>query len=178
MNAPRQTKHLLERRHAEVIGWLIEGKTVGEVAKLVSTKRQQVSSQAVCAFRKRHAAELGPLVAEVEKQITDYAIASKVNRIKAMDQRWHLLESVRQARAKGETGEETGLVVRQYKALGSGKFMQVVEEWKIDPALLAAMAELERDAAEELGQLNKDGEKATAVATVVNIIRNAPSLGV
>lgn len=178
MNAPRQTKHLLERKRAEVIGWLVEGKPVGEIAKLVSTKKQQVTSQAVCAFRKRHIAEITPIVAEIEKQITDYSIANVVNRIRDAQLRRDLLARVQELRAFGETGMETGIVAKSYRSIGSGPFAQVVEEFKVDTAFLAEWRANEEHVAAQLGQLNKDGEKATAVATVVNIIRNAPSLGV
>ena len=66
---------------AKAISYILEGLSDAEVAAALSDKRISVTRQAVHAFRKRHADELAPAVAEVERQITDYAIAQKVNRI-------------------------------------------------------------------------------------------------
>ena len=161
MNEPRQTKHLLERRKAEVIGWLVEGKPVGEIAKLVSTKKQQVTSQAVCAFRKRHLAEIAPVVAEIEKQITDYAIANVVNRVRDAQLRRDLLARVQELRAAGGDGMETGIVAKSYKSIGSGPFAQVVEEYRVDTAFLAEWRANEEHVASQLDQLPR-GTKAGA----------------
>ena len=151
MTAPRLTKRrtVLERHRAEVIGLTLDH-TDSQVARFY-----QVSREAVGAFRQRHADEIAEARALVDAAVLGRTIAEKAARIEAKDQRWHLLEDVRQARAAGGTGMETGLVVRQYKALGSGKSMQVVEEYAIDTGMLAALDRLEHSAAEELAQLPK-----------------------
>ena len=138
-----------------IFALVLEGKSDAEIAEALATPKRKLTRQAITAFRHRHEAELTPIVAEVERQVTDFAIAQKVNRIAAKELRWSLLEEVRRHRAAGGHGMETGLVVRQYKALGSGKNMQIVEEYKIDPELLAALDRVEHGAAEELAQLPK-----------------------
>ena len=150
MTAARLTKRrtVLERHRAEVISLVMEGRTDAQVARFY-----QVSREAVSRFRERHADELTAIQLKVDQQIEDYAIAQKVNRIAAKDFRWRLLEEVRRQRSQDGTGIDTGLVVRQYKALGSGKNMQIVEEFKVDDGLLAALERAEHGAAEELAQL-------------------------
>ncbi len=150
MTTARLTKRRtsLEKHKAEVIAFLLTGWIPARIAEKYSVSREAVSK-----FIQRHADELTALQTVVDKQVTDYAIAHKVNRIVAKDQRWQLLEQVRQARAKGDQGMETGLVVRTYKALGSGDNMTIVEEFKIDDGLLSAMDRLEHMTAEELAQL-------------------------
>ena len=115
----------------------------------------KVSRPSVHGFQRRHSEEIQVARLRILGETTDYAISNKVLRIAAKDARWQLLEAVRAARAKGETGEETGLVVRQYKIIGQGKSMRMVEEWKIDDGLLAALERTETSAANELGQLPK-----------------------
>ncbi len=149
MTQPRATKRrtTLEKHRDDVLAFIVDGKTDREIAAHFNVNRSSV-----WRFYDRHQEEIDALSLEVLRQVTDYAIADKVKRIAAKDFRWGLLEQVRQARSKGETGEATGLVVRQYKGLGSGDNFQVVEEWKLDDGLLSAMENLETSAADELGQ--------------------------
>ena len=148
----------LEKHQDEVIALLLTGSHAVDIAKKYKVHRASVSK-----FIKRHALELAALNEKVAQQVEDYAIAHQVNRIIAKDGRWQLLEKVRQARANGEQGIETGLVVKRYKLIGYGKDAQVVEEYEIDTGLLAAMDRLERGAAEELDQLPKAGKGDTNV---------------
>ena len=161
---------MLERPkvRAQVLDWLINGKGPKEIAELVSTPARPVTQQAVCAFRKRHQAEIAPIVAEVERQIEDYAIARKVNRIADAQLRRDLLDQVRSARASGGTGMETGIVARQYKSIGEGG---VVEEYKVDTAMLAEWRANDKQVAEELAQLPRpDTNIYTAPTYVLQII--------
>lgn len=143
----------LEKHQDEVIALLLTGTRPIDVAA-----KYKVARSSVTKFINRHADRLEALNAEVAKQIEDFAIAHKVNRVASKELRWQLLEQVRQARARGEHGMETGLVVRTFKSIGSGRNMQVVEEFKVDNELLAAMDRLEHSAAEELGELTQKVE--------------------
>lgn len=141
---------------AKVIAWLADGKTAAEVAALVTQEFKRpkpVSFQAVCAFRNRHAAEIAPVVAEVERQIIDYGITHKVNRMADAQLRRDLMVQVQQARAQGNTGMETGIMTRTYKALGSGESMQVVPEYRVDTAMLREWRENDDYVSEQLGQI-------------------------
>jgi len=127
---------VLERpkNRAKVLAWLVEGKGPAEIATLISTKGQPVSRQAVQAFRDRHADELAPMVEAVEKQITDYAIASKVNRIAALDR---LLGGMEREVA------DYGLI----EDSEDGRYFR--------DKLVKEIRGVLRDAAEELGQMPK-----------------------
>ena len=152
MTAPRLTKRRtsLEKHQDEVIAFLLNGWNWARIAEKYS-----VSRQAVMMFQRRHADKLQALQAVVTKQVEDYAIAQKVNRVATNDMLKNLLLQVRDARARGEMGMETGLVVRREKALGSGDGMVIVEEYEIDPAVVMLIDRLHHATANELGQLPK-----------------------
>lgn len=167
MTQAKSTKRrrVLERNAAEVVAILATGEKHADVARLY-----QCDPSAVTRFEDRHAVAIEEMRCEVERQVRDFAIAQQVNRIAAKDLRWNLLEEVRRQRAKGETGESTGLVVKTYKSLGSGRAAQIVEEYKVDDGLLAAMERAERGTAEELGQLPKNTDTpAVAVAVAIEV---------
>ena len=127
---------------------MVDGASDLEVSRVL-----HVSKQAITEWRHRHTAEIQPAVEEAARLVIDYAIAHKVNRIAEADQRRQLIHQVREARAKGGSGMETGIVARTYKALGAGENQQVVEEYRVDTAFLAEWRANERQVAEELDQL-------------------------
>lgn len=122
---------------------------------MVARKGETITHQAVALWRERHAAELAEARAEIDRQVTDYAIADKVNRVAVNDMLRNLLLQVRDDRANGKQGMETGLVVRREKALGAGRNMTIVEEFEIDPALITLIDRLHSSTADELGQRPK-----------------------
>lgn len=84
-------------------------------------------------------------------------IADRQNRVDALNDRWRRLQQVIDERGtdptmEGVPGGKTGLLVRQQRALGSGEFMQVVEEFSVDTGMLKEIREHEKQAAQELGQ--------------------------
>ena len=176
MTTPRATKRRtsLEKHQDEVIAFLLNGWNWERIAQKYGVHRSSVMK-----FQQRHADKLQALQAVVAKQVEDYAIAHKVNRIATNDLLRSLLLQVRESRAAGGTGIETGLVVRRLKALGSGDNMSIVEEFEVDPSVVNLVDKLHNSTATELGQLPKGDAGATAIATVVNIIRNGvPELGI
>ena len=132
----------------KVEAWILEGLKDSEIARRVGVHRS-----AIFRFRRRNAAEIAPAVAKVEQETIDFAIANKVNRIRDAQLRRDLLDGVRQARAHGGTGMETGIVARQYKMVGSGENASLVEEYKVDTAFLAEWRANDRQVSEELDQL-------------------------
>lgn len=143
----------LERNGMEAIGMLLDGASQAEVGR-----KYKVTESAVSQFVDRHAQQLADMRSAVNKGAEDYMIAHKVDRIRLRDFLRSQLLEVRKARAKGDTGEETGLVVKTYKQIGNGRNVQLVEEWKIDPALVNLIETLQHATAEELGQLPKSGD--------------------
>jgi hypothetical protein len=140
-------------KRARVIALVLEGKSDAQVAAAISTPKCSVSRQAITKFRARHADELQPAIAEIEKQITDYAIAKQVNRIADAQLRRDLLYQVREIRSNGGEGMETGIVVRTYKQIGAGEDAKLVEEYRVDTAMLAEWRANDRYVAEVLDQL-------------------------
>lgn len=138
------------KTRAKVIAWLLEGKSPTEIAGLVTTKSQPVTHQAICAFRKRHADELAPLVAEVERQIEDYAIAHKVNRIAGLDA---LAQKVQ------AWIDERGLLERSVVTTDNA---EIVRE-RFAREVSAELRAIYRSAAEELAQLPRPAEAAVNV---------------
>lgn len=108
-------------------------------------------------YRWRHHPEFQARVEEELQTIRDalrhQKIGMREQRVAALNRRWLALQEIiaergadpRMARAPGG---RTGLLVRTKKALGA----RVVEEFQLDGALLRELREIERAAAEELGQ--------------------------
>ena len=97
-------------------------------------------------------ARVNEIAAELAAVIRKRGIASAVNRIKALNDRWDRMTRVIEARAvdmKGEiAGGDTGLMVRQIKISGQ----QSCYEYAVDTGLLRELREHEKQAAQELGQ--------------------------
>jgi len=55
-------------------------------------------------------------------------------------------------------GGTTGLLVHTYKAIGTGEFVEKVDEYAVDTGLLAELRAHEKQAAQELGQWVEKGE--------------------
>lgn len=111
-------------------------------------------------------------------------IAIKQARIDAKVDRWHALETVRLARADEireqiaadaglpdhrrrpvPAGWETGLLVRQVKAIPTGRGgSEIVTEFALDAVMLREYAALEKGVAEELGELVTKQEITHALA--------------
>lgn len=167
MTTARLTKRRtsLEKHSEEVVALLLTGSTAPYIAEKYS-----VSREAVRKFIQRHAEKLSALEAEVAKRVEDYAIADKVERIAVNDMLRNLLLQVKDARAKGGTGIETGLVVMREKALGSGDAMTIVEEYEIDPSLVQLIDRLHTSTANELGQRPRPPEANISV-NVLNAVQ-------
>jgi Homeodomain-like domain len=93
----------------------------------------------------------------LEAAILTRGIASRVNRVRALDRRRALMERVILERggAPGMAdvpGGSTGLLVRRLKGIGGGENYEVVEEFEFDAALVRELRETEKQAAQELGQ--------------------------
>jgi hypothetical protein len=83
-------------------------------------------------------------------------IACLERRVDQLNDRWHAMRRVIIERAEEMDGEiaggGTGLLVRQFKSLGSGEHAETVREYHVDTGLLKELREHEKQAAQELGQ--------------------------
>lgn len=127
-------------------------------------------------------------IAEYRARIEAEGLANQQNRIDAYNRRWKLLEQIRKERAEDEwladvPGGKTGFVVKQLKTVKhqyipdpddeDGKPSQmIVETWEsaVDTGLLRELRELEKQAAQDIGQwtekrevTGKDGESFAIV---------------
>lgn len=121
-----------------------------EVARKYGVARSSVSDFAI-----RYKADIASLQVRTAEATEEYRIADKAYRTSVRDGLLHDLLAVKESRKNGGTGIETGLVVRQLKSIGSGRDAEIVEEYKLDPALIELVDKLGRSTAEELGQLPK-----------------------
>lgn len=165
MTVARITKRRtrLEKIAQEVIDDLVTG---GLTQAEVAVKRK-VSPNAVSEFVRRHSVEIVAQTRAIEEAATVYRIGVKEMRIADKNTLAQLLETVRQERAEGRTGLETGLVAKTYKMVGNGRNAQIVEEYKIDTALVSAIDQLHHSAAEELGQLPRPDQNINIKAAVL-----------
>lgn len=95
-------------------------------------------------------------IADLEAAVLKYAIAKKRNRVARQNADWERLERIREQRADnpalgGVAGDETGLMIRQFKVIGTGHNAQTIEEYVVDTALVKARSDLEKQAAGEVG---------------------------
>ncbi len=112
-------------------------------------------------------AEVGRLTHEAAGKVLARGIAKKANRIARLDERWNLMQQVRIERAADPAvqdvpGGKTGLIVRQVKQIGAGRDAQLVEEYAVDVASLREEREMEKQAAQDVGDWEKRAEAAQA----------------
>lgn len=141
MTTPRATKRRtsLEKHQDEVIAFLLNGWNWERIAQKYGVHRSSVMK-----FQARHADKLQALQAVVTKQVEDYAIAQKVNRIAEL-QWWYDrtreeadrdgLTIVEQVLTVSKDGVETTTITKDYRA-----------------AMVREARALLSDAADELGQ--------------------------
>jgi hypothetical protein len=123
------------------------------IAEKVGTTRQTLHTW------KQHPdfkARIAEHIAELEASVLRYAIAKKRNRVGRQNADWERLERIRELRADnpalgGVEGDETGLMIRQFKVIGTGHNAQTIEEYVVDTALVKARSDLEKQAAGEVG---------------------------
>lgn len=164
MTAKRVTQRRtrLEKNFSTVFQDVVAGMSQSAIAAKYGVRQQSVSE-----FIGRNRVALDQAMTEVTDYVKQVAIADKQYRLMVKDRLESLLETVRVARTNGETGESTGLVTKTYKIIGTGKSAQLVEEYKVDTALVAAIDSLHRSAAEELGQLPKADQNINVKAMLL-----------
>ncbi len=159
MTTPRATKRRtsLEKHQDEVIALLVTGYTIAQIMTKYS-----VAKSSVMKFQQRHRDRLHALYAEVERRTEDYTIAHIVDVIAGMDADWQKLGQVQEQRAADQTfahvpGYSTGLMAHTYKAVGSGENQQLVDEFKVDTAVIAERRALAMAAMTLMGKMPKAG---------------------
>ena len=101
------------------------------------------------------AARVAEHVSALEAAMMRLAIAKKRRRVARLERDWQRMQDLIDARAEemaDVTGGDTGLLVRQTKVVGTGKNVQIIEEYVFDRALIAELRDTEKQAAQELKQ--------------------------
>jgi hypothetical protein len=99
-------------------------------------------------------------VDELRTRVLTHGAALKEVRILAKRKRLRdLMRICRKRAGKPEMGaadwDSTGYMLQRIKGLGSGDNFSVITEFELDTALLGEISKLEREIAEEMGQLRK-----------------------
>jgi hypothetical protein len=94
---------------------------------------------------------------EFRQEVRRRGLASRDRRIRALNERWSRLQRIIEERADdpkmaGVPGGTTGLLLHNVKAVGAGEKAKVVDLYEVDTGLLKELRELEKQAAQELGQ--------------------------
>lgn len=128
--------------------------TEEEIAKKIGTTRKTI-------WDWKCVQEFADRVEEHRKQFADaaarYEIGKRLRRLSSQNSRWLKLQSVIDERAKSDEfkdapGGKTGLLVKTPKSIGVGANAKLVDVYAVDVATLKAFLELEKHAAQELGQ--------------------------
>jgi phage terminase small subunit len=125
-----------------------------ELAGYQATTRESLM---VIAARTKARPHVKAAISEALGQVKLDGIAVVENRIVALQDRWDRMKALIAARAEDPqmqkvTGGTTGLLVHNIKSIGQGRDAERVDVYEIDAALLREMRELERQAAQEMGQ--------------------------
>lgn len=131
----------------------------GELTFVQIADRVGVTSRSLYSWRDtpEFAAYVEELRSEFRQYIRRRGIAILERRVDAQNDRWMRMQRVIAERAADPAmaevaGGTTGLLVRQLKSLGSGENATIVEEFEVDVGLLKEIREVEKQAAQELGQ--------------------------
>ncbi len=154
----RRTK--LEKRQSEVIADLISGLAPVEVAKKYAVARSSVGD-----FIDRHRETVTALQLAYDEQVRNFAIASKVFRVRELDSLYN--ESRDWLREQGYSERVT-----RYNR--DGEVVSQTDRYR--DATIAQIRGLLGDAAAEMGERTTKGD-TTNIAAVVNIIRGGTPLG-
>lgn len=90
--------------------------------------------------------------AAVARREAIMTVEGRVKEYAARHERMRLVIDQRAAAGGDVPGAGTGLLVKTYKAIGSGESAFAQPEWSVDTGLLREMRELEKQAAQDLGQ--------------------------
>jgi hypothetical protein len=121
--------------------------------------------------------QVAAFIQAAEAKARECAIARKMARVAALQERWQALQQIRQERGQaladqGIPGGSTGDLVRSVKQIGSGPTAQVVTEYELDAALLRELRAHEEQAAKELGQWadQRPEEAASAPVALAQVV--------
>jgi len=133
-------RNILDSNAPEVVAIIAGGDRPSDIARLYG-----VAPSSITRFTERHAAAIAAMRTEVIKQVEDYYIAHKVNRIAALDKLYRLMDA---------EVDEDGLAVTEVRhEYRNGEQVAEVETRDFRGSLVREMRGVLKDAADELGQI-------------------------
>ena len=118
-----------------------------------------VHRQTLAAWKRRpeFQEKVRECAAAIERVILTDSIARRSRRVRALDDRWLLMQQVIEERAassdmRAVPGGKTGLLAHDVKSIGGGGNAERVDVYEVDTGLLKELREHEKQAAQELGQ--------------------------
>lgn len=134
--------------------------SVGQIAAKVG-----VTPRALYEWRQapEFAARVDEVIEEVKASLRRRAISHSERRVDRLNRDWLKLQSVIEARANDPRladvpGGDTGHIVHNVKGVGRGEDFQLVDLYEVDTATLKELREIEKQAAQELGQWSEKQE--------------------
>jgi hypothetical protein len=113
--------------------------------------------------RPEFAARVAELTAALEAAVLKTGIADRRRRVEAMNRRWEGMQRVIDERAadpdmQSVPGGSTGLLAHDVKIIGAGDSAEKVDVYEVDTGLLRELREVEKQAAQDLGQWTEKRE--------------------
>lgn len=131
----------------------------GELTTQAIADRIGVTRRTITNWKRNpdFAARIREHLNEFVEDVRRRGLAVRERRIKAMNDRWIRLQRIVEDRADSPEmqhvpGGWTGYIVHDVKGVGRGEDFQLIDLYKVDTGLLAALLALEKQAAQELGQ--------------------------
>ncbi len=149
---------LLNPRHEAFAQHVAMGLPYTQAAKRAGYAIQQAHNSGSRVHKKPHvAARIQELKSSNTAIVTGTGIMTAVARVMAKEQRWALMRTIIKERAADASmqsvpGGKTGLLVKDWKTVGTGPLARVEELYRIDAELLRELRALEEEAAVELAQ--------------------------
>ncbi len=124
-----------------------------KIAEEVGINRRTIMAwkQKIPAFNERVDA-LRAEFAEIARKEAIYTVEGRIKQAADRHRRLQQLIDARAAEGGKAPGADTGLLVKNYKSIGSGEYATAYEEWTTDVGMLREMREIEKQAAQDLGQ--------------------------
>jgi hypothetical protein len=131
----------------------------GDLTEPEIARRAGVSDRQLRTWKGRP--EFADRVAELVEGLGDVAlrraIARRAQRVRALDERWQLMQRVIAERGADPAMQEvpggrTGLLVHNVKGVGKGDDFRLIDLYEVDVGLLRELREHEKQAAQEVGQ--------------------------
>jgi transposase-like protein len=127
---------------------------VGDIAAKLG-----VSARTLYEWRRvpEFAARVDEIIEDIKASLRRRKVSHVEQRVARLNRDWLRLQKVFEERAadpamKGVPGGETGLLVHTVKGVGKGDDFQLIDQYEVDAGALRELREIEKQAAQELGQ--------------------------